>query len=164
MNKAVFYYAPSKLYERHLLALLEKIVKRGERAILRTPDDIRLHELDSLLWTIKQESFLPHGCGGEDDPKHCPIWLTDGTDNPNGSTILVLCDHANGETDEKFEQCLSLIRKDDDASLHKAQALWHKWQGAGLEVTAYHQEAAATNGQQEWKKCTQPLMATTDNR
>ncbi|MCK8516103.1 DNA polymerase III subunit chi [Methylonatrum kenyense] len=41
-------------------SLIDKAWSRGHRVLVRSRDDAQQARLDRLLWTFRQESFLPH--------------------------------------------------------------------------------------------------------
>lgn len=51
--------------------VVEKARERGHTVYLRVPDDAAAGELDNLLWTFRDRSFLPHAVdapGAPDEP------------------------------------------------------------------------------------------------
>ena len=59
-----------------LADLLERTLKRGWRAVVRSPDPQRLTQLDDQLWTYRDDSFLPHGLADEPMAERQPILLS----------------------------------------------------------------------------------------
>lgn len=51
--------------ERFACRLTEKAWRLGNRVYLLTPDKPATHELDELLWTFSQGSFVPHTIDGQ---------------------------------------------------------------------------------------------------
>lgn len=45
--------------------LLEKAYHKGHKVCVLTTDQQQAHELDQLLWTYKDDSFIPHNLQGE---------------------------------------------------------------------------------------------------
>ncbi|MGB5832381.1 MAG: DNA polymerase III subunit chi [Thiohalocapsa sp.] len=60
--------------------LVEHIrASRDFRILIHCPDQPQARALDRLLWTHRDDSFLPHGLVGETDPELTPILIsTDG--------------------------------------------------------------------------------------
>jgi len=56
--------------DRFLLTcrLVERIRAEGLRVLIHCPDPERARHLDRLLWTYRQDSFLPHGIVGQSSP------------------------------------------------------------------------------------------------
>ena len=78
MTRVDFYIlAERSRGDRFLLTcrLLEKIHGQGRRVYVNTAGDAEGRHLDRLLWTYRQQSFLPHGLVGEADPHLNPILI-----------------------------------------------------------------------------------------
>jgi DNA polymerase-3 subunit chi len=57
--------------------LVEHIhTSRNLRILIHCPDPRQARHLDRLLWTFRDESFLPHGLVGETDPALTPILIS----------------------------------------------------------------------------------------
>ena len=60
MAEIWFYHLEQSALEAALPPLLEKCLARGWRALVRGGQPERLEALDDLLWTWRDDSFLPH--------------------------------------------------------------------------------------------------------
>jgi len=76
--------------DRFLLAcrLAERIHRDGHRIYIHVPDREQARHVDRLLWTFKQQSFLPHGIANESDRALTPILI--GHDREPGAEDQVL--------------------------------------------------------------------------
>lgn len=76
--------------DRFLLAcrLVERIRGTGHRIYIQAPDRDQARHLDRLLWTFKQQSFLPHGLANDSDRELTPILI--GFDGDPGEENQVL--------------------------------------------------------------------------
>jgi DNA polymerase-3 subunit chi len=62
--------------ERIACRLAEKAWRLGNRVYLLAPDKPAAHELDDLLWTFSQGSFVPHAvCEQEADAETHPVLI-----------------------------------------------------------------------------------------
>jgi DNA polymerase-3 subunit chi len=63
--------------DRFLLTcrLAERIYAEGKRLFIHVPSKDEARHLDRLLWTFRQQSFLPHGLMGETDLELTPILI-----------------------------------------------------------------------------------------
>jgi DNA polymerase-3 subunit chi len=55
--------------------LVQRARGEGLRVYIETADAPTARQLDRLLWTFRDESFLPHGLVGETDPDLTPILI-----------------------------------------------------------------------------------------
>src|SRR5581483_12508566 len=61
MTEVLFYHLEHQPLERVLPSLVEKTLERGWRAVVQAGSEERIEALDMLLWTWREDSFLPHG-------------------------------------------------------------------------------------------------------
>ena len=89
-----FYHLERRSLEDVLPTLLERSLERGWRAAVQAASEERVEALNTLLWTYREESFLPHGTARDGSPEAHPIYLTATADNPNGARVRFLVDGA----------------------------------------------------------------------
>jgi DNA polymerase-3 subunit chi len=59
--------------------LTERARADGQRVLIHCADMDTARQLDRLLWTFRDDSFLPHGLVGETNPAYTPVLIsTDG--------------------------------------------------------------------------------------
>jgi DNA polymerase-3 subunit chi len=136
-----FYHLERTSLEQALPELLEKTLQRGWRALVRARDPARLRELDTALWTYRDDSFLPHAPDDEANAVRQPILLTTGFENPNGAAALFLVDGAEAGELTGFERCLVLFDGADDAQLAVARAQWSALKATGAQLSYWKQQA-----------------------
>ncbi len=81
--------------DRFLLTcrLVERIRGHGLRVMIHCPDPEQARHLDRLLWTFRQDSFLPHGIVGRADAGLTPILISpDGQPETEDQVLLNLSD------------------------------------------------------------------------
>ena len=108
----------------------------------RRASEERVEALDTLLWTYREESFLPHGTTRDGDLAACsPIYLTTGEENPNGAQVRFLVDGAELDDASPYTRVVYLFDGRDAA---------RAWPGArgsgkaakddGYDVTYWQQD------------------------
>ncbi len=132
--------------ENVLPRLLEKTIETGKRAVVMAGSEERVAALDALLWTYRQDSWLPHGTAIKDEPDEQPVWITSSDENPNGSRFVFLVDGAASDNLDNFERCFELFDGNDQVSLANARRRWKEYKQAGHSLTYWQQTA---NGWQE---------------
>lgn len=142
-----FYHLERSSLEQVLPDLLEKTLARGWRALIRAHTPERVEHLDSLLWTFRDDSFLPHGVDGEPMAERQPVLITRGAQNPNGASALFLIDGAEGGDLAAFERCVLIFDGADAGAVEAARASWGHFKGEGRPVTYWRQGEAGG-----WKK------------
>lgn len=141
MAEVLFYHLEVRPLESVLPQLLEKTLERGWRAIVETGSRDRADALDSLLWTYRDDAFLPHGVGGEDTDPHQPILLTDepGT-NLNEAVVRFFVDRAVPQSAEGYRRIVYMFSGHDPEAVAEARSAWRSLRD-GNEVTYWQQEA-----------------------
>lgn len=70
MPQADFYVLPAAdpaARQRFLCRLAEKIVPAGHQLHIHCASETEARELDQLLWSFRDESFVPHTLAGDDN-------------------------------------------------------------------------------------------------
>jgi DNA polymerase III subunit chi len=79
--------------DRWLLScrLVERARQDGLRVLIHCPDAEQARSLDRLLWTYRQDSFIPHGLVGATDPVLSPVLIGgDGTPEREDQVLINL--------------------------------------------------------------------------
>lgn len=146
MTDIAFYHLTRKPLEAALPELLEKVVERGLKAVVRAGSDERVASLNDLLWTYRKDGFLPHGAAADGNGAQQPVWLTTGADNPAGARVLVLVDGVMAADLEAFDRCLDLFDGRDEDAVAGARERWRAARAGGHSVTYWKQ------GDRGWEK------------
>lgn len=122
--------------------MLERTLQRGGCAVVRGGHRERLDFLNGLLWG-GGEAFLPHGIEGDPDPDRHPVWLTTGSDMPNGAQTLFAIDGASVPADEAASIQITALLFDghDPAAVAAARDDWRRLTEAGLKAVYWAQDA-----------------------
>ena len=133
-----FYHLERATLEQVLPELLEKTLARGWRALVRCADRPQRAVLDALLWTYRDESFLPHGVAGETAADRQPILLTCGVDNLNAAQVLFVLDEAPDDV-SAYARCILVFDGRDDVALTRARGYGKTYKAAGYDVAYWKQ-------------------------
>ena len=140
MTEIRFYHLQRRTLEQVLPQLLDIILKRGHRIIVKTGTKERAEALNSHLWTYSSDSFLPHG--GEKDGFEAdqPIFLTSGDSNPNKADMLILSDGAQSEQVSNYKMCCEIFDGNDDEAVSAARTRWKAYKDEGHELSYFQQD------------------------
>lgn len=139
MAQIGFYHLLKLPLEQALPRLLEKALAAGHKTVVMAGSAERVEHLNALLWTYADEAWLPHGSAKDGEADLQPIWLTDQEENPNGATVLVVCDGAAPAELGGFNRCLDLFDGNDGEAVQAARQRWKAWKEAGHELVYYQQ-------------------------
>jgi len=122
-----FYQLMSKPLEKALPQLLERSVERGWNVVLQTRTQEKCVALNEHLWTYSDEGFLPHGMAQDGDPEFQPIYLTSGSENPNGAQIRFFVESAQilpalSASEEPYERIVIMFDGNNEPELLDARA------------------------------------------
>ena len=139
MTEILFYHLEQATLESVLPGLLEKTIERGWKAVVRVGSKERVEALDALLWTFKDEAFIPHGAGPEGADQ--PVWLTTSDDMPNEPDLLFLVDGAAADPARinELKRCVMIFNGAEDTAVSDARVFWKASAGAGHDVTYWKQ-------------------------
>lgn len=139
MTQIGFYHLLKMPLEHALPRLLDKALAAGHKVVVKAGGGERVERLNECLWTWEPESWLPHGSASDGEPALQPIWLTDADDNPNGATVLVICDGAAPADPAGYARCLDLFDGNDETAVKAARERWKAWKAAGHRLVYYQQ-------------------------
>jgi DNA polymerase-3 subunit chi len=139
MTEVLFYHLEHQPLERVLPSLVERTRARGWRAVVQAGSGERVEALDMLLWTYREDSFLPHGTRRDGNLDQHPVYLTADTDNPNGAAVRFLVDGADADGFAGYERVVYLFDGRDPDAVSHARGQWKAAKEAGCEVTYWQQ-------------------------
>jgi DNA polymerase III subunit chi len=142
-----FYHLERTELEQALAPLLEKCLQRGWRALVRGGSAERLESLDTMLWTYRDDSFVPHARDVDPNPERQPVLLTTQAGNANAAQALFVIDGAQLGDIAQFERACVMFDGRDAHALELARSQWKEAKAAG--VTASYWRESATG---KWEK------------
>ena len=136
MTEILFYHLKGQSLDQVLPPLLQKSLERGWRVVVQASSDERVEALDALLWTWRDDAFLPHGTARDSEAAEHPIVLTANAENPNGAVVRFLVDGANLAADAgNYQRIVLLFDGDDPEAVEMARMRWNEAKASGAEVT-----------------------------
>src|ERR1700712_4545507 len=104
MTEVLFSPLETQPLERVLPGLLEKSLERGWRAVVETSSRARAEAIDALLWTFREDSFLPHASAGDPTDPDQPVLIATEGANPNAANVRFYVDRAVPQSGEGYER------------------------------------------------------------
>jgi len=148
MTEILFYHLTERTLEQVLPGLVEKSLARDWKVVVQAGSQERVDALDSLLWTWRDESFLPHGAVRDGTESLQPVWLTEQGDNPNQAQIRFLVDGAQIDEPTGYDRIVYMFDGHDNAAVEHARGRWkHHKDQPGNDQTYWQQ---TSNG--SWEK------------
>jgi DNA polymerase-3 subunit chi len=139
-TEVYFYHLENRSLEQVLPTLLERSLERGWRAAVQASSKERVEALNTLLWTFREDSFLPHGAAGDGTPQAQPIYLTDDEDNPNEAAVRFLVDGAALEDASGYVRVVHMFDGRDAGAVGRAREAWAAAKENGFAVSYWQQD------------------------
>jgi DNA polymerase III subunit chi len=139
-----FYHLERSTLERALPTMLERVLERGQRALVLLGSKERVDALNAHLWTYKPESFLPHGSEADGFAEQQPILLVaeetaPSGPSPNQAEVLFLADGARHPDVTLYKMCVELFDGANEAAVQSARERWRDYKAAGHALTYWRQ-------------------------
>ncbi len=139
MAELLFYHLTESRLEEALPPLLEKSLGRGWRVVVQTGSDERRDALDQLLWTWRDDSFLPHGVDSAEHANMQPVLLCSSHSNANNASVRFLVDGAEPPDLASYDRAVFMFDGHDQEQLEAARGQWKQLKGAGHDLTYWQQ-------------------------
>lgn len=94
--------------------IADKAWQQGHRVYLHTNSDAESRHLDKLLWTHREESFIPHGLISESDTLLTPVLIGHGEQAGDEHDVLVNLAAGVPPFFSRFSRLAELIDRDPD--------------------------------------------------
>jgi DNA polymerase-3 subunit chi len=139
-TEVYFYHLENRSLEQVLPTLLERSLERGWRAAVQAASKERVEALNTLLWTFREDSFLPHGAASDGAPAVQPIYLTDDEDNPNEAAVRFLVDGAALGDASGYVRVVHMFDGRDAGAVGRAREAWAAAKEKGFAVSYWQQD------------------------
>jgi DNA polymerase-3 subunit chi len=118
--------------------LAEKAFDQGLRVAVRTASPAETAELDDLMWTFSDRSFVPHAVWPAEPSvaEQTPVLISSGALPDSHRDVLV---NLASETPPGFEACKRVceIVTPDEAAKRAGRVRWRSYRDAGLEPNSH---------------------------
>lgn len=147
MAEVLFYHLEGRPLDAVLPPLIEKCLERGWRVVIEAGSRERVDALDALLWTFRDDAFVPHGLAADPNAAEQPVVIAGESVNPNAANVRFAVDGAPLGPAAAFMRTVLIFDGADPEALARARLDWRRARAEGLTAT-YWQQAA--NGR--WEK------------
>lgn len=122
--------------DRYQLAcrLAEKALSRGHRVYIHTTSESESSKLDRLLWTYRDDGFLPHGLSGQVDASLNPVLIGHGSSAGDEHDVLINLAPEAPEFFSLFERVAEPIDH-DDAVKHAGRERYRFYRDRGYTLS-----------------------------
>ena len=139
MPKIDFYILPEgEAQTRFNLAcrLIEKAYKNRHRIYIHTENQADAHQLDEMLWTYREDSFLPHNLYGEGPEPAPPIQIGFDAHPEKHRDILINLSLQIPAFFQQFNRVLELVSNEANIQ-ESARERFRNYRAQGIEITTH---------------------------
>jgi DNA polymerase III subunit chi len=140
MGEVHFYHLECQPLQRVLPTLLKRALERNWRVVVQAGSDERVEWLSNELWTFSDDSFLAHGTVRDGHAERQPVWITAGTDSPNGAQLRIYLDGVPIVVDERLERIIYLFDARDETALQAARGEWRRTVSLGQQPVYWRED------------------------
>ncbi len=137
MTHVNFHEVKGPRWEIALCRLVERAYDRGQRVYVWASSEADARRLDDLLWTFREDSFVPHELWQGEQSLEDPVAVGWMAGNPNDASCLALARDATPSEIEGFALVLDLAPVDVPPLRTLARQRFRAFREAGLQV-AFH--------------------------
>jgi DNA polymerase-3 subunit chi len=116
--------------------LVEKIYKQQHRIYIHAENQTIAHQVDELLWTYREDSFLPHNLYGEGPDPAPPIQIGYNVAPEKQRDILINLNSTAPEFYKQFARVLEIISNDTTAQA-VARERYKFYRAEGNDITTH---------------------------
>jgi DNA polymerase-3 subunit chi len=143
----LFYHMTESRLEEALPRLLEMSLERGYRVAVQAGNEASRDALDGLLWTYRDDSFLPHGPETCEFAAQHPVLLTACAANPNNADVRFLVDGAEPGDLSGYKRAVFMFDGFSAEAVDAARQNWKRFKGEGHDLSYWQQ-----NRDGRWEK------------
>jgi DNA polymerase-3 subunit chi len=143
MPKIDFYILPDADANTRLLfacRLIEKAYKQRHRIYVHTEDKAEAHKLDEMMWTYRDDSFLPHNLYGEGPEPAPPIQIGINATPEKHRDILINLSQQVPAFYPQFMRVLELI-VNETAAQEAGRERYRVYRAQGFEINTHKLQA-----------------------
>ena len=119
-----------------LCRLLEKAYKQKHQIFVLCHNQAQTHELDELLWTFKDISFIPHNILGEGPEPAPPIQLGYTTIPATHRDIIIALKHHQIEEPKKYRRIIEIVAN-NEADKENARINYRRYRELGCQLHSH---------------------------
>jgi DNA polymerase-3 subunit chi len=134
MTRVDVYEIKGSRWEHALCERVEMTHRDGRRVYVWAASEAQARQLDELLWTFREDSFVPHDLWTGVGPSREPVAVGWAHGNPNAADCLVLARDASPQEIEDFPSAIDFAAVDLPALRDAARGRYRTFRSAGFHV------------------------------
>lgn len=139
MAEIRFYHLNTRTIDQALPEIVQKAFSAGHKILIRAASDADVEHFNTLLWTFRPDSFIPHGSKKDGHAEQQPVWLTAGNDNPNNADVLIAASGVAADSLDGFTLACDIFDGRNEDNVLAARERWKACKAAGHSLTYWQQ-------------------------
>lgn len=135
-----FYHLETSTLENVLPDLLERTLGKGWRALVKMPAD-ELADMDTWIWTYRDDAFLPHGRDDEPQADLQPILLSATAETAAGFDAVMIVGGVDMPTLDGVSRVMVMINGRSETEVAHERQRWKALKASGAGLAYYQQNA-----------------------
>lgn len=116
--------------------LTQKAWSAGHKIYIHVANDQAATELDRLLWSFNQQSFIPHAVAGTEEAAQAPVVIgTDPSSDKDNDLLVSLADQFS-QAANNFTRVVEIVAADDTAKAD-ARERFKRYRELGVEPNTH---------------------------
>ena len=111
MTEIFFYKLKNLSVELFLISLIEKSISVNWNSVVLLDNVERMEEINDLLWTFNDVSFIPHGSQSDLNPEKNKVYLTCNEENPNKANAIFSIDGVAINNPKNWSRCIYIFNE-----------------------------------------------------
>ena len=111
MTEIFFYKLKNLSIELFLISLIEKSISKNWNSLVLLDNIERMEEINDLMWTFNDTSFIPHGSQSDLNPDKHKVYLTCNEENLNNSSVIFSIDGIIINQPDNWKRCIYIFNE-----------------------------------------------------
>jgi DNA polymerase III subunit chi len=111
LTEIFFYKLKNLSIELFLISLIEKSISKNWNSLVLLDNIERMEEINDLMWTFNDTSFIPHGSQSDLNPDKHKVYLTCNEENLNNSNIIFSIDGIIINQPDNWKRCIYIFNE-----------------------------------------------------
>ena len=140
MTEIFFYKLKNTSIDLFLISLIEKSISKNWNSLVLLDNTERMEEINDLLWTFSDTSFIPHGSQSDSSPDKQNVYLTCNEENLNNSNIIFSIDGIIVNEPDNWNRCIYIFNEQNLKVTDELESYKRKVKDFGYTLKSFEQD------------------------
>ena len=140
MTEIFFYKLKNTSIDLFLISLIEKSISKNWNSLVLLDNTERMEEINDLLWTFNDTSFIPHGSQSDLSPDKQNVYLTCNEENLNNSNIIFSIDGIIINEPDNWNRCIYIFNEQNLKVTDELESYKRKVKDFGYTLKSFEQD------------------------